>query len=478
MIDPIVFEDFNASKTMVSGVMVNTAIYKLAFEQSEHGLAIISLDERRFLDVNARFCRYMSRERDQLIGTQLSVIVGANDFEDIKARLAAYKNEVGGLACCELDVSRYLDEAHQQGFLLITLRDLTEYKTTELLAKSTAEQLEALLDAVPAGIWLAHDQNCNRTSCNQVAREWIQVPKGEGDFFATDAQPANSSWATTLNAGGSQLDVSYLPLSRAARGERVDNFEGQIVLNDGQKRYIFGNARPLFDAQGMPRGAVSAYIDVTDIKRAEARENLLAREVDHRARNVLSVIQAIVQLSTATSLEALKSRIAGRIGSLARAHTLLSDSRWHSVDLRKLISQELEPFGFAGADNSRRFLIDGPDIALRPAAAQSLALVVHELATNAAKYGALSQPNGKLRIDWDIVGDDADSFGLSWWEYDISLAAEIGEAGFGATVIRTSVEDQLRGKLLSSWLDTGLKVEICCPVEEVTNPSDIQSYSL
>jgi PAS domain-containing protein len=345
MIDPIVFEDFNASKTMVSGVMVNTAIYKLAFEQSEHGLAIISLDERRFLDVNARFCRYMSRERDQLIGTQLSVIVGANDFEDIKARLAAYKNEVGGLACCELDVSRYFDEAHQQGFLLITLRDLTEYKTAELLAKSTAEQLEALLDAVPAGIWLAHDQNCNRTSCNQVAREWIQVPEGEGDFFATDAQPANSSWATTLNAGGSQLDVSYLPLSRAARGERVDNFEGQIVLNDGQKRYIFGNARPLFDAQGMPRGAVSAYIDVTDIKRAEARENLLAREVDHRARNVLSVIQAIVQLSTATSLEALKSRIAGRIGSLARAHTLLSDSRWHSVDLRKLISQELEPFG-------------------------------------------------------------------------------------------------------------------------------------
>jgi two-component sensor histidine kinase len=123
-------------------------------------------------------------------------------------------------------------------------------------------------------------------------------------------------------------------------------------------------------------------------------------------------------------------------------------------------------------------LIDGTDIALRPAAAQSLALVVHELATNAAKYGALSQPNGKLRIDWDIVGDDADSFGLSWWEYDISLAAEIGEAGFGATVIRTSVEDQLRGKLLSSWLDTGLKVEICCPVEEVTNSSDIQSYSL
>ncbi|MEN9290050.1 MAG: hypothetical protein RL317_1673 [Pseudomonadota bacterium] len=86
MIDPIVFEDFNASKTMVSGVMVNTAIYKLAFEQSEHGLAIISLDERRFLDVNARFCRFMSRECDQLIGTQLSVIVGANDFEDIKAR--------------------------------------------------------------------------------------------------------------------------------------------------------------------------------------------------------------------------------------------------------------------------------------------------------------------------------------------------------------------------------------------------------
>ncbi len=458
--------------------MLKTVFYKFAFEQSELGLALISLDERRFLDVNASFCRFLNRERNQLVGTQLSVIAGATDFEDIKARLEAYKNEVGELECCELHVAQHFDDEQQQDLLLLTLRDLTEYKASELRAQSSAKQLEVLLDAVPAAIWIAHDPSCEQVSVNQVGRDWIQMLTEAPKFLSTNTSAQDHSYAGALDANGKLFDASMLPLYRACHGESVDNFETQLVLKDGQTRYVLGNARPLFDAKGEPRGAVSAFVDITDRKRAEAREKLLAREVDHRARNVLSVIQAIVQLSRATSVEVLKSRIAGRIGSLARAHTFLSDSRWHSVDLRKLIEQELEPFGFAGADNSRRFLIDGRDIALRPAAAQSLALVVHELATNAAKYGALSQPNGKLRIDWDIIGDDADSFGLSWWEYDISLAAEIGEAGFGATVIRTSVEDQLHGKLLYSWLDTGLKVEICCPLEEVTNPSDVQSYSL
>ena len=451
--------------------MPKKVIHELAFEQSPLGLALISLSDWRFIDVNKRFCEFAHRERDQLVGEQWPVIAGIGDFDVIKARIEDYKREISAHSFYDLSSTIYFDDEKQQSFLLLTAQDITAHKVAELHAKSIAEQLETLLDIVPAGIWLAHDQHAERVSCNQVARDWIQISKDSSNFLSNYVHSEHLSWAGTGDANGKLLDASQLPILRAAGGECVNNFEGQLILKNGQKRNIFGSARPLFDEKGEPRGAVSAYIDITDRKRAEAREQLLAREVDHRARNILSIIQAMVQLSKAENVASFKSLIAGRIGSLARAHTLLSDSRWQGADFRSLIQEELKPFGFDDpkAEDPQRFSVIGPDIALTPAAAQSLALVVHELATNASKYGSLRDPNGKLRIDWGVVEDRPEIFNFSWWEHNGRAVAPPDKNGFGATVIRTSVEDQLHGQILYSWLDEGMKVEISCPIAEVTN---------
>ena len=133
-------------------------------------------------------------------------------------------------------------------------------------------------------------------------------------------------------------------------------------------------------------------IDITERKEAEERQDLLAREVDHRARNALAVVQSIVRLTRANNVEDYVAAVEGRIKALARAHALLSDSRWHSADLGALVAEELAPYRAGEVDKVQ---VTGPNVSLPPHMAQGLALALHELATNAAKHGALSSMLGQ-----------------------------------------------------------------------------------
>ena len=145
-------------------------------------------------------------------------------------------------------------------------------------------------------------------------------------------------------------------------------------------------------------------IDITDRKEAEERQSLLAREVDHRAKNALAVVHAIVSLTRADNIKQFVAAVEGRIQALARAHSLLSDSRWHGANIAELIREELAPYR---APNFERVRISGSSLSLEPSAAQALALALHELATNAAKYGALSLPSGRVQVEWELEGGNA-----------------------------------------------------------------------
>ncbi|MEY3703747.1 MAG: hypothetical protein RLZZ561_1367, partial [Pseudomonadota bacterium] len=431
-------------------------IHSLIFEHSDDAVAVISLADARFVDANKKFCEFVGRNRDELVGSQWSLIAGIADPDLIKSKIGAYSTKIGISVFAAPHIKAKLISAQNKTFILIIIEEMTEPKLAQLKSEWRAEELEALIDSIPAAVWIAHDEKAKDITCNQVARDWL-IRLDIGSDKASDVELGQALREATVQANGAPFHASKSPITRAARGEVVNNFEGAIRLSGGQLRYVLGNARPLIDAYGKPKGAVSVFVDITDLKRAEARELLLAREVDHRARNLLSVIQALIQLTRADTVASFKSRITGRVQSLATAHTLLADSRWHSVDLRKLVEEELRPFGFGDpkTDEGKRLSVNGPDIALTPAAAQSMALILHELATNCAKYGALHNLSGKLRIDWDLMEGHADTFALSWWEYHSTAAAPADQNGFGATVIRTSVEDQLRGRLLYHYSDDG-----------------------
>jgi two-component sensor histidine kinase/CheY-like chemotaxis protein len=200
-------------------------------------------------------------------------------------------------------------------------------------------------------------------------------------------------------------------------------------------------------------------IDVTERKEAEERQDLLAREVDHRARNALAVVQSIVRLTRANNVEGYVAAVEGRIKALARAHALLSDARWHSADLGALVAEELAPYRAGEVDKVR---VTGPNVSLPPHMAQGLALALHELATNAAKHGALSSLLGKLSLTWQLRPD---FLVLQWIETGGPRVAPPSARSFGLKVIRTSIENQLNGKAIFEWAPTGMQCTLAIPLD-------------
>ena len=205
-------------------------------------------------------------------------------------------------------------------------------------------------------------------------------------------------------------------------------------------------------------GGLSVYFqDIEQRKKGEERMRLLAAEVDHRAKNMLALVNVMLRQTRAPTVQEFAGAAQGRVAALARAHTLLSDTRWEGADLGKLIREELAPFRLG---KSGRLVIEGEKVALSPAAAQAFAMAVHELTTNAGKYGALSTQDGIVTVRWQRVGEQ---LVLSWHESGGPRVRTSGETGFGLRVITLSIRDQLGGKVAFDWRPEGLRVELAVP---------------
>jgi len=193
------------------------------------------------------------------------------------------------------------------------------------------------------------------------------------------------------------------------------------------------------------------------LKRAVETERLLIREVDHRAKNVLAVVQSLAQLTPFRDKDQYVEALSGRIGSLARAHSLLSTTRWSGVDLHDLLRLELDAYH---CDGGEQLVIDGPPALIDAQAAQSLALVVHELATNASKYGALARPEGRLSVTWSWGLDGA--LHLVWRETAGVRVSPPQRRGFGSTLIESAVK-QAAARVVQDWRPEGLEVRLDIP---------------
>ena len=211
-------------------------------------------------------------------------------------------------------------------------------------------------------------------------------------------------------------------------------------------------------------------MDFTARKEAEERQSLLMREVDHRAKNALAVVQAVLRLTKAETAQEFGRAIEGRVAALARAQTLLTESRWMGADLNAMLHGELDPF--LGNAGSTRVTFAGPALTVAPMAAQPLSMTLHELATNAAKYGSLSLPGGALDLAWKI--DQAnDRLRLRWTETGgPAIAAPPAGRGFGSRVIRTTIHDQLGGEVAFEWQPTGLVCLMDLPLGRVVARTD------
>jgi PAS domain S-box-containing protein len=248
-------------------------------------------------------------------------------------------------------------------------------------------------------------------------------------------------------------------LERIGRGERVEHYETIRKRKDGSSIEISLTISPVRNAQGKVIGSSKIARDITERKRSEAQIINLAREAEHRTKNILSTVLATVRLSHSDTSDDLKQLIEGRISALAEVHGLFAQSRWAGAELRTLATQELLPYR---SETDARVRIDGIPIVLEPNTAQTIAISLHELATNSAKYGSLSVPDGRVEITWYRTADGRLS--LRWIEAGGPTVTPPTHRGFGTSIIENIIAGQLRGEVRFDWRDEGLTCEIILPL--------------
>ncbi|HTG22705.1 MAG TPA: response regulator [Reyranella sp.] len=247
-------------------------------------------------------------------------------------------------------------------------------------------------------------------------------------------------------------------------GESRFQVEFRIVRPSGEVRWCYGAGIITRDADGKPVRMNGVTVDITDRKRAEERQVLLAREVDHRAKNTLAVVLSVLRLTRAPTTKDFIATVEGRVHALAATHNLLSATRWEGADLGKIVEEEMAPYH---ANHRQRVITGGPAVVLLPATAQAVALALHELATNAAKYGALSTETGTLGVTWRAEGD---ALVLDWTETGGPPTAEPARLGFGLTIVRSSIEAQFRGGVSYEWRREGLRCTLSIPAAQIAAP--------
>jgi two-component sensor histidine kinase len=202
----------------------------------------------------------------------------------------------------------------------------------------------------------------------------------------------------------------------------------------------------------------------TTIARGELLHNMLIEELNHRVKNTLAILQAIAVQTFHSASKSEREKFEGRLGALAQAHNLLSQEKWQSSALGDLISRVLEPYRLTDPERVR---MSGPPVPLSPRRAVIISMVVHEIATNAAKYGALSNETGTVRVDWEILDkDDHPKLRLIWAEAGGPPVTAPVKRGFGSRLIERSARDQLGGEATVDFLPSGVVYTLLCPLDD------------
>jgi PAS domain S-box-containing protein len=291
-----------------------------------------------------------------------------------------------------------------------------------------------------------------------VARGRTTWDHGQCEIFGVDRStfvPTVDSVRPLINPDDFELlERAFRKLSKNANTFQT---EFRVRRPNGDVRWCTGTAIANFDERDRLIWLSGVTADITERKRAEERQILLAEEVDHRARNVVAVVQSIMRLTRAESIDDYIGALDGRISALSNAHRLLAGSRWEGADLNRLVDEEFAPYRAGGKE---RISARGPVVMLPPATAQTIALALHELATNAAKYGALSAETGHVDLTWRLEGGRLE---LSWMESDGPQIAPPNRRGYGSRAIVAGIERQLGGMVKFDWQTNGLRCTLSVP---------------
>jgi PAS domain S-box-containing protein len=338
---------------------------------------------------------------------------------------------------------------------LNTLVDLSELKRGEETALRLASVVESSHDAI-----VSKDRNGIITSWNRSAER----------LFGYTEQEVVGRPITILIPADRHAEEQAI-LERIGRGERVEHFETIRRRKDGSLVELSLTISPIRNARGEVTGASKIARDITERRQAEEQQRLLLREMSHRVKNLLTVASGLVSLSARSqgTQEELVQTLQERLRALARAHELIlpdvTNGAAHPdapTSLGALLEAILSPF--ADGRDASRIVVAGEDVPIAGRAVTTLALLLHEFATNAAKHGALSSPAGRVEVEWSIA---ADELALTWRETGgPAVEQEPQSEGFGSLLARGATT-QLQARISRQWLPGGLVIGLTAPLAQL-----------
>ena len=413
--------------------------------------------------------------RDSDLGRPITEIVSLLDYGDLQRdvravlrKLVVIERQVSllsGEMTFVLRMRPYRTVDNVIEGVVLTFVDITERDAADNARQQTEEYLRLLVDSTADAIYCV-DRDGATTLCNASFLRMTGF-KREEDVLGRKLHDLMHH----SHPDGTHYPEADCPIFQTARtGTPAHRDDEAFFRVDGSTFPVEYWVRPILRG-GEVTGAVCSFVDVTSRRLAEEQQGLVLKEMDHRVQNLFAIIGGVVTLSarTAETPRDLAATVQGRLGSLASAHRLIragtpgAGLQQHS-SIGELVQTILAPYLDAKAKNAR-VILEGPEQTIGSQTVTSLALVLHELATNAAKYGALSEPTGSVNVTWDVNGLE---LGLKWVERGgPPVAGPPSRQGFGSLLSKRSVAGQLGGQLVFEWNPSGLTVLLSVPLERL-----------
>ena len=337
-----------------------------------------------------------------------------------------------------------------------TLQDITDRKQAEVALSQSEQRLRLALDAAGMGIW-EWDVSAGTYQWNDQTYRMLGY---EPQSFVPDY----GAWARRVHPD--DLPELAAEAKRMMEHPREAFGEYRAFGQNEELRWLEARGRFECDGDGRPKRYYGVLMDITERKRAEERDQILTAEVNHRAKNLLAVVQAVaLQTASADDPKEFAQNFNNRLAGLAASQDLLVQSHWQGVDIGELVKSQLSHFaGLIG----QRILLNGPPAQLKASAAQTLGMAIHELATNASKYGALSLATGTIQVSWGTEERDQQSrFTMQWVEAHGPTVKEPEQLGFGHSILVDMAEYSLEATVTLSYPPTGLVWQLSAPMSEV-----------
>jgi PAS domain S-box-containing protein len=340
------------------------------------------------------------------------------------------------------------------GALLMVIAATSMRHALDHLA-TAQEKLLAALDASGTGTWRW-----------DIQRDLIEWDPAMANVFGLDAAQAPRKVADFLGlVHFDDRERAGQVIDRAIRNGTTAEYEFRAHLPCGEERWVYDRSRVVYDAEGRPLYMIGACVDVTERKRAEERQTLLLNELNHRVKNSLATVQslAVQTLRSSPSPDAFQTDFMARLMALSATHNILTQKLWESASVGEILAAELQPYG--GIDQ-QRIKANGDVVNLKPQQALSLGMAFHELATNAAKYGALSSAQGSITISWSVTQTEAGErhLAVQWREQGGPAVRQPSRQGFGTRLIDRSIVHELGGSVEMNYAPTGLECSFQVPL--------------